>query len=204
MKRIECLRAAAPEMGDALVVTTNGGCSMEWGAIGPPDSHLMVKTLGLCSSIGLGLALALPRRKVVVFDGDGSLLMNLCSLPTIARQAPPNLLHIVFDNRMYESSGGTPTQTALGTDLGALARGAGYREVYAVDTVEEFRGRFVEALRGKGLAFIHATVATRGERVPPVAVDEVENKYRLIRHVERTEGKAILTKVQPASWKEGV
>lgn len=202
MRRFECLRAAADLLTDQLVVTNNGGASTEWAAVGRPDSHLQGKTLGLCSSIGLGLALALPRRTVIVFDGDGSLLMNLSTLPTIARHGPPTFVHVVFDNGVYEASGGTPTQTRsdrAGADLGALARAAGIREVHTVDAVADFATSFEAALAGGGPTFIHARVEAIREKVPPVAVDEIENKYRLIRYIERTEGIAILTRPQPAS-----
>lgn len=201
MNRFECLQAVAPLVTDQIVVTTNGGTCSEWQAVGPAESQLQVKTLGLCSSIALGLALALPRRKVIAFDADGSLLMNLCSLPTIARQRPPNLVHVVFDNQVYESSGGIKTQTAAGTDLAAIARGAGMQHVHVVETVEAFRARFEEALTADHLMFILARVESRRARVPPMGVDEVENKYRLVRYIERTEGRAILAPAQPASMR---
>lgn len=202
MRRFDCLRAAADLLTDQLVVTNNGGSSTEWAAVGLPESHLQVKTLGLCSSIGLGLALALPRRTVIVFDGDGSLLMNLSTLPTIARNGPPTFVHVVFDNGVYEASGGTPTQTRsdrAGADLGAMARAAGIREVHAVENVKDFTARFRSAVAGGGPTFIHARVEPLREKVPPVPIDEIENKYRLIRYIERTEGIAILTRPQPAS-----
>ena len=202
MRRFDCLREVAPLLGDEIVVTNNGGASTEWAALGRPDSHLQVKTLGLCSSIGLGLALALPRRTVIVFDGDGSLLMNLSTLPTIARQRPPNLVHVVFDNAIYEASGGTPTQTAptgAGADLGAMARAAGIGTVHAVEELAGFTNVFAAAIHGGGPTFIHARVEASRERVAPVAVDEVENKYRLVRFIERTEGITILSRPQPAS-----
>lgn len=202
MRRYDCLKQAAAVVTDQLVVTNNGGASTEWAAVGPADGHLQVKTLGLCSSIGLGLALALPRRTVVVFDGDGSLLMNLSTLPTIAGLRPLNLVHVVFDNLVYEASGGTPTQTSpdrAGTDLAALARAAGIVSVVAVDQVADFAERFTRALGGGGPHFIHARVENFRQKVPPVPVDEVENKYRLVRYIERTEGRAILSRPQPTS-----
>jgi len=202
MKRFDCLTAAARLATDQLVVTNNGGASSEWAAVGLPDSHLQVKTLGLCSSIGLGLALALPRRVVVVFDGDGSLLMNLSSLATIASVRPRNLVHVAFDNGNYEASGGTPTATSpalAGADLAALARAAGIASVHVCDEIEDFTNRFQSALGDGGPTFIHARVEPIREKVPPVPVDEIENKYRLIRYIERTEGISILTRPQPAS-----
>ena len=202
MKRYECLAAAAELVSNQLVVTNNGGATVEWAAVGPAETHLQVKTLGLCSSIGLGLAIARRTRTVVVFDGDGSLLMNLSTLPTIARVRPSNFVHVVFDNGVYEASGGTPTHTAAdraGADLAGIARAAGIRWVEVVDSVDGFRAAFRAALAGPGPCFIHAVVEPGRAKVPPMALDEVENKYRLIRHIEQSEGIAILTKPQPAS-----
>jgi sulfopyruvate decarboxylase subunit beta len=202
MRRFDCLREAAALVTDQLVVTNNGGASTEWASIGPAESHLQSKTLGLCSSVGLGLALALPHRGVVVFDGDGSLLMNLSTLVTIARMRPANLVHVVFDNGVYEASGGTPTQTAAsqaGTNLAGMARAAGIARVTEVGTVEAFRDAFAAGLAGGGPTFIHARVEAIREKTPPMTVDEVENKYRLVRHIERTEGRSILSRPVPAS-----
>ncbi|MBI4320113.1 MAG: thiamine pyrophosphate-binding protein [Chloroflexi bacterium] len=201
MKRFECLAAVGPLVTDEIVLSTAGGATLEWQAYGPAGGHLQVKTLGLGSSIGLGLALALPERKVIVLDGDGALLMNLCSLPTIARQRPPNLIHCVFDNGVYEASGGTVTHTPYGADLAGVARAVGIENCYTVNTVEDFKARFEGALRGDILTFICAKVEPGREPVPPLEVDEVENKYRLIRFVEKTAGRRILVKALPASFK---
>ncbi len=202
MRRFDCLREAAALVTHQLVVTNNGGASTEWASIGPAESHLQSKTLGLCSSVGLGLALALPHRGVVVFDGDGSLLMNLSTLVTIARMRPANLVHVVFDNGVYEASGGTPTQTAAsqaGTSLAGMARAAGIGRVTEVVAVDAFRDAFADGLAGGGPTFIHARVEAIREKTPPMAVDEVENKYRMVRHIERTEGRSILARPVPAS-----
>lgn len=105
MQRFECLKILAPLSGDALAVSSAGAVTLEWHALRPGDGNFRVRTLGLCSSIALGMALGLAERRVIALDGDGSLLMNLCSLPTIARMKPKNLLHVVFDNEVYEASG---------------------------------------------------------------------------------------------------
>jgi sulfopyruvate decarboxylase subunit beta len=97
MKRLDCLKAIAGKVGDALVVGSAGGATVEWYHLHPSEGNFRSRTLGLASSIGLGIALSLPQRKVIVLDGDGSLLMNLCGLPTAAWAAPPNLIHIVCD-----------------------------------------------------------------------------------------------------------
>ena len=202
MKRIDCLKALAEEAGDALVVTSAGGNTAEWNACRPSDGNIRTRTLGLTSSVALGMALGLPRRKVIALDGDGSLLMNLCALPTIARKNPPNLIHIVFDNRAYESSGEIGTATASGTDLVGLARSAGIKNALWVSSVDEFKQAVAEAVRGNTLTFIGAKVELFRSEVPPYPMDEVENKYRFIRYVEKTEKIEILKMPIPVSFQK--
>lgn len=201
MKRYECLEAIAADVGDALAVTTAGATTLEWNRFRPSDGNLMCKTLGLVSSIGLGIALGLPRRKVLALDGDGALLMNLCALPTIAWRNPANLIHIVFDNGIYESSGARATATSAGADLVEIARGAGYPHATWTTTVEEFRKEVQAALGRQALSLIGAKVEPGRCQVPPLELDEVENKYRFIRYIERSEGIKILTKPLPASYR---
>jgi thiamine pyrophosphate-dependent acetolactate synthase large subunit-like protein len=200
MKRYDCLRALAVEVNDALVVSSAGAMTLEWNSLHPSDGNLRVRTLGLCSSIALGMALGLPHRKVVALDGDGSLLMNLCSLPTIARMRPGNLVHIVFDNEVYEASGSKKTATGTGTDLVAMARAAGIKTSQWATTVDEFAQLAANALRGHELSFIGAKVSTERTAVPPFPIDEVENKYRFIRHIEKSENIEIFRTNLPASY----
>jgi thiamine pyrophosphate-dependent acetolactate synthase large subunit-like protein len=201
MKRFDCLKALAPEIKNALVVTSAGAATLEWNALRPSDGNFRVRTLGLCSSIALGMALGLPHRKVVALDGDGSLLMNLCSLPTIARMRPANLVHIVFDNHVYEASGCGETATAGGTDLVGIARAAGIGRALWADDLGSFARAVSAALRGDELTFIGARVETSRAEVPPYRVDEIENKYRFIRHIETTEGIEIFKSSLPASYR---
>lgn len=200
MKRYDCLQALTAEVKDALVVSSAGAMTLEWNSLHPSDGNLRVRTLGLCSSIALGMALGLPRRKVVALDGDGSLLMNLCSLPTIARMRPGNLVHIVFDNEVYEASGGKKTATGAGTDLVGMACAAGIKNSQWVKSVEEFAKAAAVALRGNELCFIGAKVSTERTAVPPFPIDEVENKYRFIRHIEKSENIQIFKTNLPASY----
>jgi len=197
MKRFECLKAIAPHFQDELVVTNIGGVRHEWQALRPHPGNYHLQNLGLTSSMALGLALALPHRKVIAFDGDGSLLLNLGSLATIANQHPKNLVHIVFDNECYESSRGAPTATAGGADLAAMARGAGFANVITVRTVTEFEEGFLRALRGSDLYFILAKVEAGAGDVPPVSLDSQENKYLFVRYIEKSENLKIL--VSPPS-----
>ena len=200
MKRFECLEIIAGAAGDSLVVTSAGAVTLEWSALRPSDGNFRVRTLGLCSSIALGMALGLPQRKVIALDGDGSLLMNLCSLPTIARMQPKNLVHIVFDNGVYEASGSKKTATATGTDLVRMASAAGIRQAMWVHSLDEFANVAKYALSSQELFFIGIKVTTERTEVPPYPMDEVENKYRFIRHVEETEKIAILKTNLPSSY----
>ena len=192
MQRYDFLRAIAPEAGDALTVCTGWG-AREWWALRPGDGNLKTRTLGLVSSIAAGLALALPQRKVIAIDGDGAFLMNLCGLPTIALQNPGNLIHLLFDNEVYEASGGTATASPL-ADAVALAQGAGYKHASWIKTPEEFRAEFLKACRRNELTLIAAKVDPgQPKNLPPLRLDELENKYRFMRYLEATERKDILS-----------
>ncbi len=201
MKRYECLQAIAPLVKDELFVTTAGGATTEWNAVRPSDGNIQVKTLGLCSSIGLGLAIGLPKRKVFVFDGDGALWMNLGSLATIGLHRPKNLIHICWNNQQYESSGGEPTvATAGGIDFAGIACNAGIENACTVTTVEELRQAVAAALQNDGPHFICATIEAGRAEAPPLKYDELENKYRFIRYLEATEGTSILRVPRSASY----
>jgi sulfopyruvate decarboxylase subunit beta len=193
MKRYDCLRAIASHFGDELVVTNLGAVRHEWQALRPHHGNYHLQNLGLTSSMALGLALALPHRKVVAFDGDGSLLLNLGSLATIANQHPKNLVHVVFDNECYESSRGAPTATAGEADLAAIARGCGVANVLTAKTLDEFETGFMRAFKGNDLYFIHAKVEEGAGDVPAAPLDSQENKYLFVRYIEKSENIKILT-----------
>ena len=193
MKRYDCLKAIAPHFGEELVVTNIGAVRHEWQALRPHPANYHLQNLGLTSSMALGLALALPHRKVVAFDGDGSLLLNLGSLATIANQHPRNLIHIVFDNECYESSRGAPTATAGQADLAAIARGAGFANVMTAKTLAEFEEAFLRALKSNDLYFILVKVEAGAGDVPAAALDSQENKYLFVRYIEKSENLKILT-----------
>jgi thiamine pyrophosphate-dependent acetolactate synthase large subunit-like protein len=201
MKRFECLQAIAALVKDELFVTTAGGATAEWNAVRPSDGNIQVKTLGLCSSIGLGLALSLPKRKVFVFDGDGALWMNMGSLATIGLHRPKNLIHICWDNKQYESSGGEPTVSTAGNiDFAGVARNAGIQSSTSVSTVDELKTAVSRALSHDGPHFICALIEAGRAEAPPLRYDELENKYRFIRYIEETEGINILRIPMPASY----
>ncbi len=138
MHRIDALRAIKEEGGDALLICNIGDPSRELCSLGDaPNQFYMLGSMGLASSIGLGVAMAQPGRRVIAIDGDGAVLMNMGSLATIGVQGLSNLLLIIIDNGAYGSTGGQGTCTALVTDLAAVARGAGVKDVRAVDEESE-------------------------------------------------------------------
>ena len=191
MQRYDYLRAIADDSDDALAVST-GWAAREWWAVRPGDGNLKTRTLGLVSSIAAGLAIALPHRKVIAIDGDGAFLMNLCGLPTIARQNPGNLLHLLFDNEIFEASGGTAT-ASRDCDAVTLAKGAGYKHALWVGSREDFRAEFVRAWKRNELTLLAVKVDPgQPNNLPPLRLDEIENKYRFMRYLEATEKRAIL------------
>ncbi len=200
MKRKEALDAIKELVGDAFVVTTAGGATVEWHAVRPSDGNLQAKTLGLCSSIGLGLALGQPDRKVIVLDGDGALWMNLSSLGTIGWKQPRNLVHICMDNTVYESSGGTPTVSSARMNFAALARAAGIESAVEASTPEAFAAAVAHALEADGPHFIWCRIEQGRANVPPFPYDELENKYRFVRFVEETTGKRVIQPPIPHSY----
>lgn len=194
MIRSECIQVLKEPLTGSLVLTAAGGATHEWWNFGDNRGQLQIRTMGLASSIGLGLALALPRRQIVVLDGDGALLMNLHTLVTCAAQSPPNLLHVCFDNGIYESSGGTPTFTgSTGASLADMARAAGVRNVRQPATLDELKDDVNDSLERQVHTFIHVRVDPIRPKVPNIALDEVENKYRFVRYIEETEGISVMT-----------
>jgi thiamine pyrophosphate-dependent acetolactate synthase large subunit-like protein len=193
MRRYECLEILADVVGDdALVISNVARTSFEWHMVHPSEGNLYTMAMGMVTPVAHGLALALPHRRVVALDGDGGMLLNLGALATIGNTAPPNLLVIIFDNAAYASTGGLPTATAGRTDLAAVARGAGIDGATRVDNLDDFRHALGTALDAPGPWVIVARVVNEKPPVKPKLMDGRENKYRFVRHIEKTEGKVIL------------
>jgi len=118
MLRYECLEQLAPLITDQLIVTSLSGQRVEWGHLSKHEGNLLLGSMGNALSVGLGLALARPQRKVIVLESDGSLLLSLFNLPTLANMNPSNLALFVFDNQAYSGTKiSEPTATAGKTDL---------------------------------------------------------------------------------------
>src|SRR6187431_1176376 len=171
MLRIEAMQAIYPQLERCVVVTIMGAVAAELQSLGhQPNFFYLQHAMGLASSMGLGIALSRPELKVVVFDGDGSVLMNLGGLTTLARYRPRNLLHVVFDNESLLSVGGFPTATSTGSDLAKIAAAAGVPRTGEVRTVDAFARAFDEALAAGDLTTLVAKVDAVG---PPAFVTDL-------------------------------
>jgi sulfopyruvate decarboxylase subunit beta len=191
--RKEGLAATKALFGETPCFITVGLSWKEWNEIRPSDGNFHLKTLGSGSSVGLGLAMALPKRKVAVLDGDGAVTMNVNGLITMGRVQPKNLIHIVFDNKIYESSACIPTATAYGLDLAEMGKAAGIKKVHKVDKLEDFKAAVKEAFETDGPHYIVAIVKPSSESANTAysRVNEVEGKFKFVRHLEKLEGRAL-------------
>jgi phosphonopyruvate decarboxylase len=159
MRRQEAIAALVAARGDAITVTTEQAIGA-WRAAVPepanqiPDHLDIVGCMGSASTIALGVALAQPRRNVIVVDGDGSLLMQLGSLVTIAGAAPSNFFHFVFENGVYETSGCQPLPAEGRFDLAQMARAAGYAHSTQFDNAAQFTNALPGLLRERGPVFV--------------------------------------------------
>ncbi|HEX2350975.1 MAG TPA: thiamine pyrophosphate-dependent enzyme [Ktedonobacterales bacterium] len=185
MLRADALQAIYPELRDRIVVTIMGAVAAELYTLGhQPTFFYLEHAMGLASSMGLGVALALPQHKVIVLDGDGSLLMNLGTLTTMARYRPGNLLHIVFDNESLLSVGGFPTATATGTDLAGVARACGIPRVEQADTPKRLKQAVAEALASDTLTTIVSKVEAVGPKTFHMDLPLLENRFQFKRALE--------------------
>ena len=185
MQRVAAIRAIHPELERSVVVTIMGAVAAELQSIGHrPNFFYLQHAMGLASSVGLGIALSRPKLPVVVLDGDGSLLMNLGGLTTLARYRPGNLVHVVFDNESLLSVGGFPTATSTGSDLAAIAHGAGVPRTATVRTIAEFRAAFLAAQDARELTTLVAKVEAVGPAAYVTDLTLLENRFQFARHLK--------------------
>ena len=156
MKREDCFRVLARHITDEVVVATYSS-AVEWNDLGPRVlNYFSMGAMGLASWHALGVALANPSRRIIVLDGDGSLLMNLGSLVTIGAAAPKNLVHFVSRNGTYEANGGHPIPNQK-ADFSGLARSAGYAHTFDFNELASFEQQVghVIGLQGPVFATLH-------------------------------------------------
>jgi len=152
MKRDECFRALARHVTDEVVVATYSS-AVDWLALGERAlNYFSVGAMGLDCSHALGLALGEPQRRVICLQGDGSLLMNLGALVTIAAAAPKNFVHFVVQNGTYEANGSHPIPNT-NVDFAAMARGAGYAQVHEFSDLANFEQQAAHVVKQDGPVF---------------------------------------------------
>jgi sulfopyruvate decarboxylase subunit beta len=187
MTRLEALTAIYPRLEGKAVVTIMGAVAAELQSIGHrPNFFYLQHAMGLASSMGLGIALSRPERQVVVFDGDGSILMNLGGLTTLARYRPKNLVHVVFDNESLLSVGGFPTATSTGSDIAGMAAAAGVPRTGTVRTLDEFTRAFGEALSAGDLTTLVAKVDAVGPSGYVTGLAMLENRFEFQRWLRQS------------------
>jgi sulfopyruvate decarboxylase subunit beta len=185
MLRLDALRAIYPLLAERVVVTNMGAAPAELFSLGhQPGFFYVWHSMGLASSVGLGLALARPELQVVVLDGDGSVLMNLGTFTTLARHRPRNLLHLVFDNEVLLSVGRSfTTATATGSDLAAIAAAAGVPSTATCRTLESLAHACAAALAARDLAVLVAKVEAQGPASYFIDQHLLEGRFQFERHL---------------------
>lgn len=181
MKRCEAIEVIAGLLKeDESVVSANGMISREMCAIRDRSHNFyMLGSMGLASSIGLGLALSVPNKKVIVIDGDGNVLMNLGSLTTIGKLCPKNLIHVVLDNESHDSTGGQPTASNV-AKLEEIAKASGFKTTRKVCSIEMLEEAMRELLASDGPSFLLVKVKMGGESVPrvPYEPEVVKDRFK--------------------------
>ena len=153
--------------GDAVVIPGRGG--RHWVNVSTNETRdvpLGDPAMGGHASFGLGLALARPNEKVVLFDSEGDVLMNLGALPTIAEKAPKNFYHFMLDNECYATTGGQPVPNAANVQYDVIARGSGYPSAYAFDNLEDFTNYIAQIMEQPGPVFVAMKVFPEIENLP--------------------------------------
>jgi thiamine pyrophosphate-dependent acetolactate synthase large subunit-like protein len=194
MERIDCLKLIEPMIKDDLVVIGIAGVNWEWRSISKHEGNMTIGSLGHTLAVGTGMALSLPKRRVIVLESDGSSLADLPCLTTIGTYRPDNLKVFVFDNEVYSGSRiSEPTATASNTDLEQMARGAGIPVTATVRDLKSFGEQVRLAFSEPGVRYVVAKVGEglSARALPRPRVDYLENKYRFVRYIEKTEGKLI-------------
>jgi sulfopyruvate decarboxylase subunit beta len=185
MLRIDALKAIYPDLQDRIVVTIMGAVAAELYSLGHRTHFFYLEhAMGLASSMGLGIALSMPEHQIIVLDGDGSLLMNLGTLSTMARYKPGNLLHIVFDNESLLSVGGFPTATSSGTNLAEIAKASGVPCVKEANTIQSFQESVTEALKRNTLTTIVSKVEAISPKSFHMDLTLLENRFQFWRSLQ--------------------
>jgi thiamine pyrophosphate-dependent acetolactate synthase large subunit-like protein len=182
--RKEAINIVAKKIGKQPIISANGFISRDLFEVCDKNSNFyMIGSMGLASSIGLGIALKNPRKSVFIFDGDGNVLMNLGSLTTIASQKPSNLIHIIFDNSVHESTGSQPTNSNF-VHIEKIAKACNYNHTYIVKDQNNFLKIFRKIKKLKGPIMILIKIQqSGGKRSKRIKISAIKIKERFMRSV---------------------
>ena len=184
MIRKEAINIVAEKIGDQPIISANGFISRDLFEVCDKNSNFyMIGSMGLASSIGLGLALQNPKKTIYVFDGDGNILMNLGSLTTISKLKPKNFIHIIFDNSVHESTGGQPTNSNF-IHIEKIAKACNYNHVYIVKDENNFLKIIHKIKKLKGPIMILVKIQqSKGGKSERIKISPIKIKERFMRNI---------------------
>jgi phosphonopyruvate decarboxylase len=180
INRLKATRYLVEQLSDEPIIASCGNPKFDLftAAEKRKANFYMWNSMGMASSIGLGLAMARPDKKVIVLDGDGAILMNLNSLTTEASKAPANLIHIIWDNAQYQITGGQPTHTEGKADIEAIARGAGFKRASTVKTFAAYKEALSRILSQPGpWILVVKTDSSDAPGRPPKSPATIRNRF---------------------------
>jgi thiamine pyrophosphate-dependent acetolactate synthase large subunit-like protein len=182
VNRESATKLLAERLADEVVVTGLGQATLDMQKHADRDLNCYTfGSMGMCSSVAFGIALVRPDVKVISLDGDGSMLMNLGQLATMANEAPPNLSVIVWDNEVHQTTGGQPTATAFKTSLAAIAVGAGFEKVVEPQNEEELTAVFDRIVSGEPGPYFVDVKVDKGAAEGQIDRDPIWYKMRFMR-----------------------
>jgi len=184
MNRINAMQEIVKYTKNSIIISANGFISRDLHFLNEKDSNFyMIGSMGLASSIGLGVALKNPKKQIFVFDGDGNILMNLGSLTTIGSQKPKNLIHVIFDNSIHESTGGQPTNSK-NIKIQNLAKACNYK-VFFAKTENKIKTIFQSLKHTAGPVMIVVQITKSDNISPRVEPTPIEIRNRFMMSLKR-------------------
>ena len=183
MIRKEAVEIVCKFLKDEIVVSANGFISRDvFSSLEKNSNFYMIGSMGLASSIGLGIALTIPRKRIFVFDGDGNILMNLGSLTTIGKLQPKNLIHVIFDNSIHESTGGQPTSSSI-ISIAKIAKSCKYKKIFTssskkgilkiLDTIKNNQGPIMIIVKIEGGGNSGRRISIPPEKIKDYFIEEL-------------------------------
>ena len=184
MNRIDTMKVISEYTGNSIIISANGFISRDLYHVNEKTSNFyMIGSMGLASSIGLGVALKNPKKQIFVFDGDGNILMNLGSLTTIGIQKPKNLIHIAFDNSIHESTGGQPTNSK-NIKIEKLARAANY-QVFVIKNLQKLRMVLQKIKKFSGPTMIVIKIGRSNDVSKRIEIDPIDIRSRFMLSIKK-------------------